>query len=72
MSNNKEGGTPNVTPSSKGRGVNTQDNQKKTQMQVVMKIISHKAQEIVEMIGGARPPEMSAHGKVGNLRLMEY
>ena len=37
---------------------------KKTQMQVVMKIISHKAQEIVEMIGGDNPPEKISHGKV--------
>ena len=37
---------------------------KQTQMQVVMKIITHKAHEIGEMIGGASPPEMSAHGNV--------
>ena len=45
---------------------------KQTQVQVVMKIITYKAQEIGEMIGGASPPEMSAHDKVKNLRLMEY
>ena len=38
--------------------------QAQTQIQVVMKRITHEAQEIGEMIGEVSSSEMSGHGKV--------
>ena len=72
MSNNQAGGTPNVTPSSEGRGVSTQDNQETNTGASGNE--NNNTQSTVNMRNNRRSHStgMSAHGKVENLRLMEY